>query len=49
MGSYLSTEILNEFQKINRTQVETIRICKCGDYAPFIKGGSCRHCYGFLK
>lgn len=46
MGSYISTELIEEFDK---KKSKTAIICKCGDYAPFIKNGSCRHCYGYKK
>jgi len=49
MGNYLSIETLDEFQKAKKHKLEPGKICTCGDYAPFTKGGSCRHCYGFLK
>ena len=45
MGGNLSTEALEIY---NTEKIPSI-ICNCGDYAPYNKGGSCRHCYGYLK
>jgi hypothetical protein len=46
MGSYISSELIEEFDK---KKSKPSIICKCGVYAPFTKGGSCRFCYGYEK
>tara|TARA_B100000123_G_C25492572_1_gene324239 strand:- start:404 stop:547 length:144 start_codon:yes stop_codon:yes gene_type:complete len=46
MGSYISSELVEEFDK---KKPEAGIICNCGNYAPFINGGSCRFCYGYEK
>ena len=40
----LDTEIKSDIELKSDT-----KICDCGEFAPHIQGGSCRHCYGFLK
>lgn len=34
---------------VNENTKKIKKTCDCGEFAPFIKGGSCRNCFGYLK
>ena len=56
MGNYISMEssdindnIGKELEiKLDTELKSDTKICDCGEFAPHIQGGSCRHCYGFI-